>query len=225
MELKTELKIIRRVMVAVIISGVFGIGVLFFPDTSSDASNKVTLDTKIAVSGFGEITLFNPEKVNLFSTNIYQDIQLGFQVSKPSNDWTIHSASDDMDTFEISSLKSKGYLGGIYLEKEHDKKILITVFDIQKENFQLNEYIENQITIMNSKQNSKIIINQVSKLNDWAIFSADMGTTDENRYGEQLLYFFDGKFYMLQYSGNSPENLSSLEKSNYKLIMNSFEVI
>lgn len=177
-------------------------------------------------SSFGDITLFDPKQISLVNkNNMYQNNDLSFQISKPNNIWEIHSASDEFSIFEMSSLKSKGYLGGVYLEKEHDKKFLITVFNIQKENFQLNEYIESQIILMDSKLKSKIMINQVSRSNDWAIFSVDMGTTDENRYGEQLLYFNDGKFYMLQYSGNSPDNLSALERSNYQLIMDSFEVI
>ena len=224
MELKTELKIIRRVMIAVIISGIFGIGVLFSPDTSSDASNKVTLDTKIAVSGFGEITLFNPEKVNLFSTNMYQDTQLGFQISKPSNDWEIHSALEELSSAEINSLKTKGFLDGVYVEQNHNRQFMITIFDIQKENFSLHEFVDQQISLMESQENITVSFEQISPENDWALFAVESsdGTTP---YGEQLLFFKDNRLYMLQYSGDSPQTLDSEQKNNFQFIMDSFEVI
>ena len=94
------------------------------------ASNKVTsiLGTKITVSGFGDISLFNPQKVDLFSTNIYQDTQLGFQISKPNDDWEIHSARDDLSSAELNSLQTKGFVDGIYVEKNHNKTIYVNNF-------------------------------------------------------------------------------------------------
>lgn len=219
MNIIKEVMIVRRsIIVMLVVSSVwFPFNFLNMFENSLEISAK---------SGFGEITLFDPVEISLFNENeMYQNNDLSFQISKPDNTWEIHSASDDFGTFEMSSLKSKGYLGGIYLEKEHDKKFLITVFDIQKETFQLNEYIENQISLVNSKENSKIIINQVSKSNDWAIFSVYMGTSDEKRYGEQLLFLKDNRLYMLQYSGNSPQTLDSEQKNDFKFIMESFEVI
>ena len=166
-------------MIVAIISGIFGIGMLFFPDSSSDASNKVILGTKIAVSGFGDINLFNPEKVNLFSTNIYQDTQLGFQISKPDSDWEIHSVLDELSSDELNSLKAKGFLDGVYVEQNHNRQFMITIFDLQKENFSLHEFVDQQISLMDSQKNITVPFEQISPENDWALFAVE--TSDEQR--------------------------------------------
>ena len=77
----------------------------------------------------------------------------------------------------------------------------------------------------NSKENIKVPIRQISKSNDWAIFSFDRETNTENGYAEQLLFLKDNRLYMLQYSGKSPDNLTESEKSDYNSILNSFEVL
>ena len=127
MELKSERKIVRWAMILAIVTGMSGIGILF-SSYPSDSSKNAVLDTEIAMSGFGDIKLFNPEKVNLLSTNTYQDKQLGFQISKPNSDWEIHSTLDELSSDELSSLKTKGFLDGVYIEQNHDKKFMLTVF-------------------------------------------------------------------------------------------------
>lgn len=211
---------VRQSIIIMITVSTFVLGVFFFIYTPENSSEIRTM------SSFGEIILFDPKQLISSADNtFYQNDELNFQLTKPDTSWTIHSAYDDFSAEQLVSLESKGYLGGIYLEKEHDKRFLITVFDIKNENFQLKEYIDKQILSINPKSNVKIITNQVSESNDWAIFSVDMGIDDQNRYAEQLLFLKDKKLHMLQYSGNSPENLTDLEKIDFNLIMNSFEVI
>ena len=176
-------------------------------------------------SGFGEIIIFDPKQIHFFNANTYyQNNDLSFQISKPDDDWQIRPAYDGLSLKDLTLLESKGYLEGIYLEKENDRRFLILVFDVQSENFQLDDYIENQITSINFKDDIKIPIKQISLSNDWAIFSLDRETNDENSYAEQLLFLKDYRLYMLQYSGKSPENLTELEKSDFNLILDSFEV-
>ena len=223
MELKTELKIIRRILIATIICGIFGLGILFFPD-SQDSPNKVILDTKIAVSGFGDVNLFNPEKVSLFSTNTYQDTHLGFQISKPSSDWEIHSVLDELSPDELNSLKAKGFLDGVYVEQNHNKRFMLTVFDMKQENFSLHEFVDQQISLMESQEYDIIPFEQVSPENDWALFTVEI--SDVNKlYEEQLLFLKENRLYMLQYFGESPQVLSPEQKSDFRFIMDSFEVI
>lgn len=221
MELKSEQKIVRMSLIIVIVAGTLGIGMWEFSN-SSDAENNI-LDIEIAYSGFGQIQLNNPEKINLFSTNIYQDSNLGFQISKPNDDWEIHSTLDEINSDELKSLRSKGFLDGVYVEQNHDRKFMLTVFDIQKENFSLHEYVDNQIVMMESQKNVVIPFEQVSPTNDWAIFA--METSDNKQYGEQLLFLKDNRLYMLQYSGDSPGSINSEQKNDFQFIMDSFEVI
>ena len=223
MELNTELQIIRRMLIIAMISGTIGLGILFF-SYSGESTNDIVLGTKIAVSGFGDINLFNPEKVNLFSTNIYQDTQLGFQISKPSNDWEIHSTLDDLSSNELSSLETKGFVGGIYVEKNHNKQFMLTIFDIKKDDFDLHEFVDQQISLMESQKNIIVPFEQVSPENDWALFAVE-SSDSTIPYGEQLLFLKDNRLYMLQYSGESPKTLDSKQINDFKTIMDSFEVI
>lgn len=191
---------------------------------SLEPKKSIDLDTKIAVSGFGNISLFNPEKVGLFSTNTYQNTQLGFQISKPNSDWEIHSALDELSSDELSSLKAKGFLDGAYVEQNHNRQFMITIFDIQKENFSLHEFVDQQISLMESQKNITIPFEQVSPENDWALFAVEISDNNE-QYGEQLLFLKENRLYMLQYSGESPRALSSEQKNDFRFIMDSFEVI
>jgi hypothetical protein len=223
MELSTECQLVRGALVVSIICGMSWIAVWSF-SSPLDLQDDVILGTKIATTGFGEINLFNPQTVDLFSTNIYQDARLGFQISKPSNDWEIHSTIDDLNSVELTSLQTKGFVDGIYVEKNHKKQFMLTIFDIQKDEFSLHEFIDQQTSLMESQKNIPIPFEQVSPENDWALFAVE-SSDNTIPYGEQLLFFKDNRLYMLQYSGDSPQTLDSDQKNDFKFIMDSFEVI
>ncbi|KEQ55764.1 hypothetical protein AAA799P11_00059 [Marine Group I thaumarchaeote SCGC AAA799-P11] len=220
MDLKKEQQVVRLALVISIISGVGY--VVFLSFDAPNSSNNALLGTEILFSGFGEITLFNPEQVTLFSTDIYQDTSLGYQVSKPNGNWEIHSVLNEMNSDELALLQAKGFLDGVYVEQNHDKRFIITVFDIQKENFSLHEYVDDIIESTES-QNIEIPFEQVSSEDDWAIFA--MSSLDQDQYGEQLFVVKDNRLYMLLYSGASPESLSLEQKQDFQYIMESFEVI
>ena len=177
----------------------------------------------LVISGFGEIYINNPENVGLFSTNTYQDPEVGFQVTKPSSEWTIHKMSDELSEDEIRSLESKGFADGVYVEKDHGREFTITVFDIQQDNFDLHEFIDMQIS-QAEKNGAKALAEQVSPKNDWAIFSMD-GSDAGMGYTEQVLFFKDNRLYILQYLGDLPELQSSKQISEIRNVLNSFEAI
>ena len=220
MNLKQEQKIIRLSMIVSIVAGMSWIGMWAISEPENSSNNTI-LVTEIAVSGFGEIQLFNPEKVNLFSTNICQDSDLGYQISKPGGNWEIHSALDELSSEELSSLQAKGFLDGVYVEQNHNKQFIITIFDLQKENFSLHEYVDTQITLMES-ENIQLSFEQVSPEDNWALFAVE---SSDKQYGEQLLFLKENRLYMLQYSGDSPQTLTLEQKNDFQLIMDSFEVI
>ena len=182
--------------------------------------SAVIQDGTLVLSGFGDIYINNPKNIGLFS-DTYEDT--GFQVTKPDDGWIIHKMSDELSDDELSSLESKGFVDGVYLEKDHGREFTITVFDIQQDNFDLHEYIDGQISQMESK-NVKILSEQVSPDNDWAIFAMD-GSDVGMRYSEQMLFFKDNRLYMLQYSGDLPELQNLEQRSEIQNVMNSFEVV
>jgi len=213
-----EVKIVRWSIIFMIVVSSIALTVDYLIETSNST-------TKISImSGFGEISIDKSSKnSSLDENNFYQDEYLGFQISKPDKDWEFHSATDYL--LERSpSLKSKGYLDGMYIEKQHDKRFLLTVFSIKENDFQLANYIENQIQ-QTKFQNVKIPLKQVSPSNSWAIFSMDSEKNDKFSYGEQLLFFKDNRLYMLQYTGYSPENITDNERGDVNFILNSFRVM
>ena len=201
----------------------FWIGVWLFSGPV-DSQNDIVLGPEIAVSGFGEIELFNPQEADLRSTEFYQDTELGFQISKPDKDWEIHSAVDELSPSELSSLQTKGFIDGIYIEKNHNKQFMLTIFDIQKGNLVLHEFVDQQISLMESQKNLTVSLEQVSPENDWALFAVE-SSEKEMPYGEQLMFLKDNRLYMLQYSGASPQTLDPVQKNNFRSVMDSFEVI
>lgn len=223
MKLNTERRLVRG---ALLVSIMWGVSWMAIWEISNlvDSQDDDILGTKIAVSGFGEITLFNPQKAGLFSTNIYQDTELGFQISKPNNDWNIHSVTDELSSSELSSLLIKGFIDGIYVEKNHNKQFMLTIFDIKIDDFVLHDFVDQQISKMESRKNTTVQFEQVSPDNDWALFAVESSDSDVP-YGEQLLFLKDNRLYMLQYSGGSPQTLDSEQINDFKTIMDSFEVI
>ncbi|KFM20255.1 hypothetical protein AAA799P11_00002 [Marine Group I thaumarchaeote SCGC AAA799-P11] len=217
MNLNQEVRIVRLSLVIAVVASTIGFVVLFvvYPYENSGIS---------LMSGFGKITVLDPKQPSIFENNMYYDNDLAFQLSKPNDSWNISQASESISAQEIEYLKSKGYLEGVYLEKESDKLFLISVFNMQTEDFQLKDYVSKQISSVNSQNNIKIPIKQISQSNDWALLAFDRETNDEDSYSEQLLFLKDNKLYMLQYSGKSPNNLTTLEKSELNLVLDSFEV-
>jgi hypothetical protein len=101
---------------------------------------------------------------------------------------------------------------------------MVTIFDIQKDEFSLHDFVDQQISLMKSQKNVIILSEQVSPENDWALFAVEF-SDNAIPYGEQILFFKDNRLYMLQYSGGSPQTLDSDQKNDFKFIMDSFEVI
>lgn len=223
MNIAQEVRIVRWSIIIMLVATPMGFTAIYLVESESD------VETTSIMSSFGKITIFDPKQTTSLFLNesvIYQDNYLEFQISKPDDTWEIHAAYDDLLSEELVYLKSKGYLDGIYLEKQHDRRFLITVFDVQKEDFKLDDYVENQILQMTLKEDVKIPLKQISQSNDWAIFAIDkQGVNFESKHGEQMLFLKNNLLYMLQYSGNSPENLTELEKSDFRLILDSFEVL
>lgn len=221
----TELRIVRRAIIITIVASVMGLGIydlVYFLQHEKDQ----ILDTASVMSGFGEITLFNTAQDGLQSKNIYKDNDLGFQISIPNDSWNIHSMSDDLDDENMQSLKTKGFLDGIYLNQNNKTRFMIAIFDIsQKSSFELSNYIDTQIETMNNTFGVDVPIKQVSPSNDWAIFGAHAHSEIQDSYGEQLLYLENNRLYMLQYTGLSPSEMETEIKSEYRSIIDSFEII
>ncbi len=191
----------------------------------SKYETKPTLDSTSVDSGFGKITLFNPGQSDALSNNIYQNKNLGFQILKPNNSWNIRSMSDESNGENIPALKAKGFLDGIYLNQNNNTRFMITVFDINQKSFNLSNYIDTQINLMKDKLDVDIPIKQVSSSNDWAIFGIEIHSKKQDDYGEQLLYLKNNRLYMLQYSGPSPSEIDLKIKSEYRSIIDSFELL
>lgn len=217
MNLNQEVRVVRLSLVTVVIASTMGLVILFaIPYDNSGIS---------IMSGFGEIIILDPKQPSILEYNLYQNNKLSFQLSTPNDAWNIRQAFETISADELAYLDSKGYLDGIYVEKEFDERFLVSVFEMPSENFQLNDYITKQITLSNLEENTNVPIKQVSQSNEWAIFSLDRGTNAENSYTEQLLFLKDNQLYVIQYFGKSPEYLTDSEKSDINSILGSFEVI
>ncbi len=222
MELSAERRFVRGLLLVSVVCGLSYIVIWSF-SSHENSQNEVVLGTEIAISGFGEIKLFNPQEADLFSTDVYRDTDLGFQISKPDKDWEIHSAKDELNPSKLSSLQTKGFVDGIYIEKNHNKQFMLTIFDIKKDGLFLHDFVDQQISLMES-QNFTVLFEQVSPENDWALFAVE-SPEKEMPYGEQLLFLKDNRLYMLQYSGASPQALDPIQKNDFRFVMDSFEVI
>ena len=220
-----ELRIVRWAIVITIVASVMGLGIYDLAYFLKHEKETILATTSI-MSGFGEITLFDTAQDDSFLKNIYKDNDLGFQISIPSDSWNIHSMSDDLDSDNMQALKTKGFLDGIYLDQNNKTCFMIAVFDIsQKSSFELSNYIDTQIETMNNTFGVDVPIKQVSSSNDWAIFGVHAHSEIQDNYGEQLLYLENNRLYMLQYTGLLPSEMETKIKSEYRSIIDSFEIL
>ena len=224
MDYLKELRIVRWTIIITISAAIIGIGIYDLVYFLKHEEESI-LGTTSILTGFGEITLFNTAQDDLRS-NTYQDKDLGFQISTPNDSWKILSMSDDLNDENMQALKTKGFLDGIYLNQNNKTRFMIAVFDVtQKSSFELSNYIDTQIETMKNTFDVEIPIKQVSPSNDWAIFGAHAHSEIQDNYGEQLLYLENNRLYMLQYTGLSPSEMETEIKSEYRSIIDSFEIL
>src|SRR3989338_2047904 len=220
-----ELRIVRWTIIITIVASVMGLGIYDLAYFLKHEKETILATTSV-MSGFGEITLFNTVQDDSLSKNIYKDNDLGFKISIPNDNWNIHSMSDDLDNDNMQALKTKGFLDGIHLDQNNKTRFMIAVFDIsQKSSFELSNYIDTQIETMNNTFGVDVPIKQVSSSNDWAIFGAHAHSEIQANYGEQLLYLENNRLYMLQYTGLLPSEMETKIKSEYRSIIDSFEIL
>ncbi|MEJ2259205.1 MAG: hypothetical protein P8X78_01620 [Nitrosopumilaceae archaeon] len=217
-ESQKERKILRWSLILMIpvTIGVFGFQEFFtLPQGDDNLSVK---------SGFGQITMQYPQEFSESDGSLFSNVDLGFQVLAPNRNWDAHSVEEVFSTQKLESLKSKGLIHGFYLEEDHQRQFMITVFDVSSQDFALEPYIDSQINQMQSQIDVNVPIKQISDSKDWAIFAMEIPTENWN-YGEQVLFLKDNRLFMLQYSGQNPNNLTFEKKSEYLSIIDSFEVI
>lgn len=225
MESECEVRIIKFALIGLFVASIIGLAVWeikFNPysDIKTSASDWVEV-----ASGFGTIRMYEQKQTGDFSSIkndlMYVDDFLGFQISKPNQQWEFDSNIDDILGSQIVS--SKKFLGGMYVKKIDEKAIFIAVFDLaQFDNFDLDAYVQSQKDAI-AKFDSNIIIDEISPQNNWSIFGAEITLQNKTRtYGEQILEIHNNKLYMLQYSGDPPYLMLSQTRDEIRDIMDSF---
>jgi hypothetical protein len=217
-ESQKERKILRWAII-IMISGT--IGALGFQEFFTMPQGQDDLFVK---SGFGQITMQYPQEFTDSSGSLFSNTDLGFQILAPNGNWDAHAVEEVFSSQKLESLKSKGLIHGFYLEENHKKQFMIAIFDVSAQDFVLESFIDSQIDQMKSQIDVNVPIKQISDSQDWAIFAMEIPTENWN-YGEQVLFLKDNKLFMLQYSGQNPNNLTLEKKSEYLSIIDSFEVI
>jgi hypothetical protein len=181
-------------------------------------------------SGFGKIQLYNdesdPQSTEMGQAGlIYSDEDLGFKITKPNFDWDFNSNLDVVVQENSEQLLLNGFRGGVYIEQNNEKTFFVAVFDISnQEQFLLEDYVTTQTDYMTSKFDTQLTTRAVSPNNQWAIFGMKLNLEDRTSYGEQLLYIQNDMFYMLQYTGLPPDQLTAEQNEERREIIDSFSV-
>jgi len=191
--------------------------------SSNDSVSILTVN-----SGFGKISLTEYSQKSGFDYsqyNTYVDEQLNFRIEKPDT-WQFDKNLDDILEKSGGKLSANGFLGGIYVTNNNEKMILVTVFDLsEQKDFSLDRYISLQEELMGSRYTTTVPIRFISENNDWALMGMQISYKNKISYGEQLLHYHDGILYMLQYQGETPQNIDKNKHEEIRSIMDSFEAI
>ena len=205
--------------------GVFvGIGVdelLRTQQTQPVQTSETTTET-----GFGKITLFdhgNQFDGVLFDSSVYYDDELGFMITKPSDEWNFDENIDDILAQSSDKLLANGFLDGIYVESNEEKQIFLGVFDrLQIPEFSFESYIDSRISQIDSTFVSELRAKNIQ--DNWGSFAMQFNANGESKYGEELMQIHGNKLYMLQYVGDLPEILDDKKREEIRMIFDSFSM-
>lgn len=233
MESKKELTLVKYILVATIIVGIswilFDEGEDLVSHFQTSTQNNINEVIQVE-SGFGSIQLYEndsiPQSQEIGQAGFtYSEQDLGFKITKPSFDWDFNTNLDVVIQENSEQLLSKGFMGGVYIEQNNEKTFFVAVFDISNQDqFLLEDYVNTQTDYMTSQFDTQLTTRAVSPDNQWAVFGMKLNLEDRTSYGEQLLYIQNDKFYMLQYTGLPPEQLTAEENEERRKIIDSFSV-
>jgi hypothetical protein len=112
-EKSKDLRIIRWGIIFMIIGTVMVFGLQEYFHLSEHEQN---FNSKV-MSGFGELTMFSPQKYSDPSGVLITNPDLGFQVLQPNNKWDAHSVEEVFSPQKLKSLKSKASFTASILKK------------------------------------------------------------------------------------------------------------
>lgn len=228
LEPENEVKIVKSALVGLFIASIGGLMFweIVFTPYSEIKVTSVDDGTEVR-SGFGKIRLYEQKQMESFSSVqnqlTYVDNSLGFQISRPNDNWQFDTNIEDV--LESQTISNKKFLGGMYVKKNNEKLFFVAVFDLtQFDNFVLDDYVISQKNAISQKFDSKIMADDISTDDKWSIFGAEITLQNKTRvYGEQILEIHDNKLYMLQYSGLPPYLTLPQTKDEIKQVMDSFK--
>ena len=213
-------------MIAMAVGIFAGIGIdeLIQSSQSIQTINTSKITTE---SGFGKITLFdhgNQFSGVVFDSSVYYDDELGFMITKPSDEWRFNKDIDDIMIQNSGKLLANGFLDGIYIESNGEKQIFLGVFDRQQiSEFSIEAYMDTQVSQMESQSVSDIRIQNTQ--DNWGLFAIQFDAGSESKYAEELLQIHGNNLYMLLYVGDAPELLDDKRREEIRIIFDSFSLI
>lgn len=225
---ENEVKIVKFALVGLFVVSIGGLMIweaVFNP--YSDIKTNSADDGIEVQSGFGKIRLYEQKQIGDFSSVknqlTYVDNSLGFEISRPNDNWQFDANIEDV--LDSQTISNKKFLGGMYVKNGNEKPFFVGVFDLtQFDNFVLDDYVMLQKNTISQKFDSKIIVDDISSDSRWSIFGAEIILQNKTRvYGEQILKIHDNKMYMLQYSGLPPYLTLPQTKDEIRQVMDSFK--
>ncbi|RDJ31211.1 MAG: hypothetical protein DWQ18_03460 [Crenarchaeota archaeon] len=195
-------------------------------DLDLDSVVDKTSDGTELESGFGKITISEKNHPqNTDSELKYSNDALGFEITLPNHQWSINQDVADLANGDKEFLDSKGFVGGIYVQKDDGTDMLVAVIDISKQDVMLSEYVDTQIGQLKERFESTLYVYEVSPENNWALFGIAVETPNDTSYGEQLLQIQNNTLYMIQYSGLPPNALDGNSLEQVRMILDSFRIL
>lgn len=212
-------------MIAMVIGTFVGIGVdelLRTQQTESVQTSEIETET-----GFGKITLFDHGSQfggAIFDSSVYYDDELGFMITKPSDEWNFDEDIDDILAQSGVKLFDNGFLDGIYIETNESRQIFLGVFEKEKmHNFSIESYIESRISQIGFKYVSELRIKNIQ--DNWGLLVIGFESGNVSKFGVELMQIHGNKLYMLQYVGDPPEILDDKKREEIRIIFDSFSLL
>lgn len=158
---------------------------------------------------------------------VYTDKSAGFTIQKPNESWYFETVDDYIKNSDLGfDPRTNAYLGGVFVATDVPGNVMI-ISEKLPENLDLNEHIDDQISRAEELFGKEATVTKkfVSPSGNWAVFEGFFDFEEYKEYGRQILHKTNDKLFLIQTTGDPPNEMDEKIKSDLNQIVESFSII
>lgn len=220
------------IITIIIAFGLFGVTIAY---------NEFTKETFYIVESPEGIEIFTFTGKLVFSTEtqvkeelkdgedglVYTDKLAGFTIQRPNENWYFETVEDYIKNSDLDfDPRPNSYLGGVFVATDVPGSIMV-ISQKLPENLDLSEYIDDQISRAEEIFGKEVTMTKkfVSTSGNWAVSEGFIDFEEYKEYVRQILHKSNDKLFLIQTTGDPPNEMDEKIKSDLNQIVESFNII